>query len=132
MKEVKQFIEACDVYFIATEEGGQPRVRPFGALAEIEGKLYICTNNTKPCFAQMKANPRIEICAMKPDHTWVRLAATATQDPRREAKEAMLEQNPGLRRMYSADDGKFEVLALSDCTASFCSMAGGTEKTVTF
>ena len=67
MQEVKEFLRACDIFFIATDEGGQPRVRPFGALAEFEQKLYICTNNTKPCFAQMLANPKVEICAMGPD-----------------------------------------------------------------
>ena len=124
MQEVKEFLRACDIFFIATDEGSQPRVRPFGALAEFEQKLYICTNNTKPCFAQMLANPKVEICAMGPDHQWLRLTAVVTRDTRREAKAAMLEQCPGLRRMYSEDDGKFEVLSLSDCVASFCTLTG--------
>lgn len=123
MQEVKEFLSK-HTFFVATNENGQPRVRPFGAIAEVDGKLYICTNNTKPCFAQMVANPRIEICAMAEDRSWLRLAATATPDPRRETKVAVLEQCPSLTRMYNPDDGIFEVLALSDCTASFCTMAG--------
>ena len=123
MQEVKEFLSK-HTFFVATDENGQPRVRPFGAVAEYEGKLYICTNNTKPCFAQMKANARIEICAMAEDHSWLRLEAKAVADPRREAKAAVLEQCPGLTRLYSVDDGIFEVLALSDCTASFCTMTG--------
>jgi len=132
MQEVLNYIRDCGVYYIATVEGNQPRVRPFGALAEINGKLYICTNNTKPCFAQMKANPRVELCAMAADHTWVRLAATVTPDPSREIKVAMLEGSPSLQRMYTPDDGIFEVLELSDCTATFSSMGGGEPKVVTF
>lgn len=131
MQEVKEFLQKYHVFYVATAEGDQPRVRPYGAVAEVEGKLYICTNNTKPSFAQMKANPRIEICSMGENGQWLRLAATATPDPRREVKAAVLEQCPGLKSLYSVDDGIFEVLALSNCTASFCSMAGA-PRVVTF
>ena len=93
-------------------------------MAEVDGKLYICTNNTKPSFAQMKANPRIEICSLGENGQWLRLAATATPDPRPEVKAAVLEQCPSLKSLYRVDDGIFEVLALSDCTASFCTLSG--------
>ena len=79
------------------------------------------TNNQKPVFAQILANPRVEICAMNGERKWIRIAATAVVDPRREARAHMLEINPGLGRMYSADDGKMEVFYLQDADVTISS-----------
>ncbi len=126
MKKALEFLKACGTFFLATDEEGQPRVRPFGAVSEYDGKLYICTNNRKPCFAQMKKNPRVELCGMK-DGKWIRLAAEAIADDRIEARTAMLTQNPGLRGMYKEDDGIFEVLFLKNATATIASFTDAPE-----
>lgn len=120
MKEVLDFLNKCGVYYLATVEGDQPRVRPFGAACIFDGRLYITTSNQKPVYRQMMANPKVEISGMAGGQ-WLRLAATAVQDGRREAKAAMLEAHPELGGMYSLDDGKFEVLYLKDATADICS-----------
>ena len=122
MQEVIKFLKEVGTFYIATVEGDQPRVRPFGAVAEFEGKLYICTNNKKPIFQQMKSNPKIEISGTDSKMNWIRIQAKAIVDPRREAKEAMLEQYEALKGMYSLDDGIFEVLYLEDGIATFSSM----------
>lgn len=121
MKEVLEFLKKCGVFYIATAEGDQPRVRPFGALHEFEGKIYIITSNQKPVFAQMAKNPKIEICGMVPEGKWIRVEAKAVRDDRIEARESMLEANPSLKAMYSADDGKMEVLYLADAKAVIAS-----------
>lgn len=113
MSNWMEFLRTCGTFYLATTEGKQPRVRPFGALDEFEGKLYLITSNQKPVFAQLKENPQVEICAMSTDGKWIRVAARAVVDPRREAREHMLEANPGLKNMYSADDGKMEVFYLA-------------------
>ncbi len=120
MKEVLEFLRKCGVFYIATVEGDQPRVRPFGALHEFEGKIYIITSNQKPVFQQMTQNPKIEICGMA-EGKWIRVAAKAVRDDRMEARESMLEANPDLKNMYSADDGKMEVLYLADAKAVIAS-----------
>lgn len=120
MKETAKFLKDAVTFYLATVEGDQPRVRPFGAVSTFENKLYICTNNTKKVFKQMKANPKVEICAMVKG-TWIRIEAEAVQDDRKEARQAMLDENPGLTKMYKADDGVFEVLYLKDATATFSS-----------
>lgn len=117
MHEVAEFLRACGTFYIATVEGNQPRVRPFGALDEFEGKLYLVTNNAKPVFAQLTSNPLTEICAMNPDGRWIRIAGKSVVDPRREAREHMLKSNPGLGRMYAADDGLMEVFYLKNAVA---------------
>lgn len=124
MEEVLNYLRENPIFYIATVEGDQPRVRPFGAVAEFEGKLYICTNNTKKVFKQIEKNPKVEISAMGKGGSWLRLEAKCIADERKEAKEKMLADNPGLKNMYSVDDGIFEVLYLKDATATFASMKG--------
>ncbi|WP_234117286.1 pyridoxamine 5'-phosphate oxidase family protein [Clostridium hydrogenum] len=124
MEEVLNYLKENPTFYIATVEGDQPRVRPFGAVAEFEGKLYICTNNTKKVFKQIEKNSKVEISAVGKDGSWLRLEAKCIADERKEAKEKMLADNPGLKNMYSVDDGIFEVLYLKDATATFASMKG--------
>ena len=119
MKKALEFLRQCGTFYLATADGDQPRVRPFGAVAEFEGKLYITTGNVKAVFAQMMADPKIEISGMV-GGDWIRLSAEVVRDERREAKTAMLEQNPVLRSMYSEDDGVFEVLYLVNAKATIC------------
>lgn len=121
MKEALQFLKDAGTFYLATVDGDQPRVRPFGAVAEFEGKLYIVTNNEKDVYQQMQKNPKIEISGMSKDGKWIRLAAEAVRDDRLEARKAMLDANPSLRNMYSEDDGKVEVLYLQNATATICS-----------
>ena len=121
MKEVLAFLRSCGVFYVATTDGEQPRVRPFGAAAEFEGKLYLITGNGKQVFRQLQKNARLEISGMTPDGQWLRLTARAVFDPRVEAKREMLRQNPDLNRMYREDDGVMEVFFLEDARAEFCS-----------
>jgi uncharacterized pyridoxamine 5'-phosphate oxidase family protein len=123
MKEILEYLKK-HTFFIATCDGDQPRVRPFGAVAEFEGKLYIVTSNRKKCYKQMLENPKIEISAMGDDRTWLRLEAKVIHDSRREARARMLEENKRLSSLYSADDKMMEVLYLQDVTAQLCSSAG--------
>ena len=130
MQEVYDFLKKYHVFYLATVEGDQPRVRPFGAIDLFEGKIYMQTGKVKACSRQMQANPKVEICCFG-DGTWLRVAATVVRDERREAKEHMLEANPGLKRMYSADDDNTEVLYLKDATATFSSFTEE-PRTITF
>ena len=120
MQEVLDFLKDCGVFYLATVEGDQPRVRPFGALAVFEGKLYTQTGKVKSVSKQLAANPKAEICAFK-DGKWIRIETTLVDDPRLEAQEAMLEQNPGLKNMYKAGDGNTQVLCFTDSTATISS-----------
>ena len=124
MQEVYEFLKKAGTYDLATAEGDQPRVRPFGTVNIFDGKLYIQTGKIKPCSKQMAANPKIEICAFTGGE-WVRVAAKAINDDRIEAKESMLEAYPNLKNMYKADDDNTQVLYLQDATATFSSFGGG-------
>ncbi len=120
MEEVYQFLKNCQTYYLATVEGDQPRVRPFGTVDIFEGRLYIQTGKVKEVSKQMTANPKVELCGCL-GGTWIRVAATAVADDRLEAKQHMLHAYPSLQGMYKADDGNTEVLYLKDATATISS-----------
>jgi len=131
MEEIFEYLRDCGTFYLATTEGDQPRVRPFGAVAIFEAKLYIETGNVKKVFAQMMKNPKIEISGMGKDGTWLRLAATVVRDDRFEARQYMLDENPDLKRLYAADDGNCEVLYLKNATATIASYTSA-PKTIHF
>ena len=121
MKEVLQFLQDAGVFYIATMDGDQPRVRPFGAINEFDGKIYIITSNEKDVYKQMQKNPKVEISGMNKEGKWIRLSCEVVRDDRTEAKKSMLDANPSLRAMYSEEDGKMEVLYFQNANASICS-----------
>lgn len=121
MKEVLDYLKGCGTFYLATNEGDQPHVRPFGAVCEFEGRLYIVTNNQKKVYKQMLQDSRIEICGMN-NGTWIRIEGKAIHDTRREARVAMMEDNQAaLSRMYTVDDNLMEVLYLEDAVATIYS-----------
>lgn len=120
MKEVYDFLKSAGTYYLATVEGDQPRVRPFGTVEIFEDKLYIQTGKSKDVSKQLAANPKAEICAFK-DGTWLRVSGELANDDRREAKAHMLDNYPELKGMYSADDDNTQVLYFKNATATFSS-----------
>jgi len=118
MNEIFEYLKKCGTFYLATMDGDQPRVRPFGAIDVFEGKVYIQTGNVKKVFAQMKINPKIEISGMANDGSWIRVEASAIRDDRFEVRQHMLDAYPSLKSMYAADDGNTEVLYLKDATAT--------------
>ncbi|MDU1201813.1 MAG: pyridoxamine 5'-phosphate oxidase family protein [Clostridiales bacterium] len=120
MQEVYDFLKSCNTYYLATVEGDQPRVRPFGTVDIFEGKLYIQTGKVKDVSKEMQANPKVEICAFNSEK-WIRVAGEVVRDDRVEAKEHMLDSYPNLKTLYRADDDNTEVLYLKNATATISS-----------
>ena len=120
MKRVEKFLKDAGTYYLATMDGDQPRVRPFGTIHIFEDKLYIQTGKVKDVSKQIHANPKVEICAFL-NGEWVRVAGTLIEDDRAEARASMLDAYPDLKSMYAVDDGNTEVFYLKDATATFSS-----------
>ena len=120
MKQVYDLLKKAGTYYLATVEGNQPRVRPFGTVNEFEGKLYIQTGKAKPVSHQIAANPKVEICAFSGGE-WIRIACELVEDDRVEAKKAMLDAYPSLRRMYDEKDGNTQVFYMKNATATISS-----------
>ena len=120
MERVEKFLKEAETYYLATVEGDQPRVRPFGTAHIFEGKLYIQTGKVKDVSKQLHQNPKAEICAFK-NGEWLRVSGKLIEDNRNEARQSMLDAYPGLQKMYKADDGNTEVFYFENATAIFSS-----------
>jgi len=122
MEEVYDFLKKCETYYLATVEGDQPRVRPFGTVDIFEGKLYIQTGKVKDVSKQLQANPKAEICAYDIDSgKWLRITGKLIRDDRVDSKKHLLDQYPGLQTIYSPEDDNTEVLYFENATAVFYS-----------
>ncbi|MDR1004759.1 MAG: pyridoxamine 5'-phosphate oxidase family protein [Prevotellaceae bacterium] len=123
MQQTYEFLKKCGTYYLATVDGDQPRVRPFGTAHIFDGKLYIQTGKSKRVAKQLAKNPKAEICAFN-GQQWIRIATSLLEDTRREAKQSMIDANPSLKSMYSADDANTLVLYMKDTTATISSFSG--------
>ena len=126
MHEVFEFLKAAGTYYLATMDGDQPRVRPFGTIDLFEDRLYIQTGKVKDVANQLKANPKNEISAML-DGRWIRLEAEAVLDENIEAQVHMLDNYPSLKAMYTPGDGNTEVYYLTNASAAICSFTAEPE-----
>ncbi len=126
IERICQFLDEARVYYLATVEGDQPRVRPFGTSLVYDGKLYIQTGKIKSVSHQISKNPKVEICAFK-DGKWLRVAGELVNDDNRNVKAAMLDKMPELKSMYSADDDNTQVLYFKNATATFSSFTEAPE-----
>ena len=126
MERICSFLKEAGVYYLATMDGDQPRVRPFGTAHIFEGKLYIQTGKVKPVSKQIAANPKVEISAFK-DGVWIRIAGELVEDDRVEAKKSMLDDYPNLRAMYDENDDNTQVLYFKNGVATFSSFAAPAE-----
>ena len=129
MKEVQAYLKECGAFFIATADGDQPHVRPFGVSEIIDGRLYIMTGKVKDVYKQIAGNGKFEICALKPSGSeWMRLSGTLVNDETLSVKEEFLNRNEGLKSMYKADDDNMAVLQITNATARFCSFSAPERK----
>ena len=129
IEKVCEFLDKTRTYYLATVDGDQPRVRPFGTALVYDGKLYIQTGKVKPVSKQLAANPKAEICAFDGETgTWLRVSGELINDDSRDVKVAMLEKHPELKMMYTADDNNTQVLYFKDATATFSSFTAAPEE----
>ena len=120
MKEVYDFLKKCQVFYIATIDNNKPRVRPFGAINIYNDKLYLQTGKVKNVYKQIEKNPYVEICGMY-EGKWIRIETKLINDDSYDAKKDMLDNNPELKGMYSADDDNTAVLYLENSKATISS-----------
>ena len=126
LEKVIKFLDEAQTYYLATVEGDQPRVRPFGTALIYKDKLYIQTGKVKPVSKQLKANPKAEICAFM-DGKWLRISGELIEDDTTEVKTLILEKMPMLRHMYNEDDGNMQMLYFKNAKATFSSFTEAPE-----
>lgn len=100
------------MFYIATVDGDQPHVRPFGQLLGYQGGVYLNTGNTKNVYKQMKANPKVELCAFAKGAI-VRVTARAVESDDSEVHRVMLEDVPGIAKMYQGRENELAAFRLT-------------------
>ena len=128
MNRVVEELKKVKVFYIATIDGDQPRVRPFASVTEFEGNAYICCGNFKEVYKQIKNNPKVELCGMSDGMTWLRVSAKCVEDNRIEVQKIMLDDPTGPKGIYEAGDGKFVTFKLEDIVATKYSFTSAPEK----
>ena len=124
MKEVLDFLNKAAIYFLATSEGDQPRVRPIGFVMDCDGKLAFCTSNEKNMYKQLAANPKAEIACYDGQGNTLRICGKAVFATSKDTQHKALELMPRLGNMYSVGDGKFEIYYLDQAKAVCANMRG--------
>lgn len=118
MSKLNDFLTEAGTFFLATEEGDQPRVRPLGAKAEVDGKIIFGVGDFKNVYKQMVANPKVEMVACKPDGNWVRFTGKAVFESDPKYAEAIFEVMPNLRDVYNEKTGmKMACFHIAEATA---------------
>ena len=126
MEKTFEFLKKAGVYYLATVENDQPRVRPFGTVNIFDEKLYIQTGKKKAVSRQILQNPKVELCAFH-EGVWLRVAGELAEDDRLEAKKSMLDAYPELRNMYDENDGNTQVFYFLNAVSTFSSFTAGPE-----
>lgn len=120
LERVTEFLKKANVYYLATVDGDQPRVRPFGTAHIFEGRLYIQTGKVKDVSRQLLENPKAEICVFMKGE-WIRISGELIEDDRATARQSMLDAYPSLQKMYAADDGNTQVFYFRNGVATISS-----------
>ena len=130
MSRIHEFLDEAGVFFLATEDGRQAKVRPLGAHIEQNGKEYFTVGDFKAVYRQMVENPLIEIVAFTPkDRKWLRYTGKAVFDDEPYYADMILQRLPHLRNVYNEQTGhKMKIFHLEDAHAVLLDMAGNSEQ----
>ena len=126
MQKIYKFLKDARIYYLATSDGVQPRVRPFGTINLYDGRLYILTSKKKSVSQQLHQNPKIEISAYLHPR-WLRLEASVVEDNGFDARMSMLNAYPELSEVFPYDDENNELWFLRNVSAGIYEYGKDTE-----
>lgn len=116
-ERVKAMLDKAKVFYLATENGDAPRIRPLGFFMLNDGKILFGVGDFKEVYKQMQANPKVEVAAMAGKY-WLRYWGTAEFLDDRELEEKALEAIPSLKAIYNNETGyRMRLFYLKDAKA---------------
>ncbi len=125
MSRLNDFLTEAGVFFLATTDKDQPKLRPLGAHFEIDGKVLFSVGDFKEVYAQMQANPLVEIAACKPNAEWLRYTGRAVFETDPKYAAAALDAMPDLKKIYNDETGhKLMMFHLEDAKAVVIQLMG--------
>ena len=133
MDKIAAFLKETGVFFLATADGAQPKLRPLGLFLEMDGKLLFGVGNYKDVCHQLQADPLCEIAAVKPDGHWLRYTGRAFFETDPKYAAAALEASPDLKNIYNEQTGyKMGTFTFKDVHAEFIPQMMGAETVLDF
>lgn len=90
--------------FLATVEGGQPRVRPMMPYLTEEGELLLAMLGRSRTIPQIKANPNVEVCFVDRKMWYCRVTGTAVLSNDLAKKNIVFENVPMLRQYFAGPE----------------------------
>ncbi len=117
VQKVFDFLENAGTFYLATVEGNQPHVRPYGAMLFFEGKIYIMAFGKTDATRQIAANPKAEICAFKGQT--LRIECELVEDNRPEVGRALVAKMPSLKGALGENGENGVMYYLKNATANF-------------
>ena len=118
MSRVNDYLSEAGVFFMATVDGDQPKLRPLGAHMLMDDKVIFGVGDFKAVYRQLTANPKCEIVAAKQDGHWMRYTGRAVFETDDKYARAMLDASPQLKGIYNENTGnKMMCFHLEDATA---------------
>ena len=129
MNKIAAFLKEAGVFFLATADGAQPKLRPLGLFLEMDGKLLFGVGDYKDVCRQLQADPLCEIAAVKPGGHWLRYTGRAVFETDPKYAAAALEASPDLKNIYNEQTGyKLAMFHLEDAAAYDIAVAGAGER----
>ncbi len=126
LEKINEFLNAGTWFFLTTD-GEQPKGRPFNFHLLQGDRMYFGTGDFKKVYAQMKANPHVEVLALK-DGEFLRYDGDVVFEEDESIANAVLEKMPQMKKVYNEQTGfKLAIFHLENGKAEICSMMGQKE-----
>ena len=122
LRDVAYYLDNVGIQFLATIGlDGKPKVRPMQYMVLEDEKLWFCTNSRKEVFAELQANPCIELCGCKLEKNemqtpWIRFSAEVMFEERLDIRDAIIEKSAIVNALYKnmRDNPIFKVFYLKN------------------
>ena len=106
LRDVANYLDNVGIQFLATIGlDGKPKVRPMQYMVLEDGKLWFCTNSKKEVYAELQANPCIELCGCKLEKNemqtpWIRFSAEVMFEERQGIRDAIIVKSAIVNALY--------------------------------
>ena len=129
MSRINDLLNEAGIFYLATEDGDQPKLRPVSGHFELDGKIFFTIGTLKNVYRQLQKNPKVEIVALNKKAQWLRYTGTAVFDTDPKYTEYAFQNNPALKNAYNEKTGHtIGIFHLENASAELISPDNSSEK----
>lgn len=125
---LSNYLAKAGVFYLATIEGDQPKVRPLGFQMVVDDVLYFGVGDYKDVYKQLVKNPKLEICATI-ESEFVRYYGEAEFVDDENLVEEAFKVLPMMKKIYNERTGnKLKLFRVKNAVAEYRSMLNVEER----